>query len=61
VLGRIRKALVAGVGAALSAYVAASAQKGGVPGTAELAVAVVAGLVVAWGVWRAPNKPPTAS
>jgi hypothetical protein len=59
---RVRKAVLAGFGAAVSALVTAAVQKGdwhlGLP---EVGAAVVLGLAAGLAVWRVPNagpKPP---
>lgn len=57
-MNRIRKALIAGAGAALTAVVAGV--QGGAPATADGWVALVvgaagAGLLVAYATWRVPN------
>lgn len=57
-MDKIRKAVIAGLGAVLTAIIAGV--QGGAPATADgwvaLAVgAVGAGLLVAWATWRVPN------
>lgn len=60
---RVRKALMAGFGAAVTAGVAAladAAKTGKVDGgavTLALGAAIAAGLAVGWATWRIPNAP----
>ena len=54
---RVRKALVAGVGAALTALITAAVQHGGIPDAAAIGSAVALGVAAAWAVWRVPNAP----
>jgi hypothetical protein len=54
---RVRKALLAGVGAALTGLITAAEQSGKMPGVPELGAAVALGIVAAWAVWRVPNAP----
>ena len=56
---RVRKAVLAGLGATVSALVGATLQKGGTPGVGEVVAAVLAGVLVGVGTWRVPNAAPT--
>jgi len=59
-LARVRKALLAGLGATASALAAAIVQKGGLPGWPEVGVAIGAGVTAGWAVWQVKNAPPAA-
>jgi hypothetical protein len=54
---RVRKALLAGVGAALTGLITAAVQKGAAPGWGEVGAAVGLGIAAALAVWRVPNGP----
>lgn len=53
---RVRKAVAAGVGAAVSTVLGAVAS-GDQLDERTVGAAVAAGIVVGWGVWRVPNAP----
>lgn len=58
-LARIRKAVVAGLGAGIGAVVAIEAKAGwhvdSVTISQDLAALILAGLPVGWATWRTPN------
>lgn len=56
-LARIRKALLAGLGATVAALLGAWVQSGRAPSWPEIGTAVGAGVAFGWGVWRVPNAP----
>lgn len=62
-ISRIRKAVVAGVGAGITAGLGALAAAGTLNRdelTKALGVAVAGGAAVAWTTWRVPNDPAPA-
>ena len=52
---KVRKALVAAVGAFIAAEVAAAVKTGGWPGWAETGTAAGLGVAAGLAVWRVPN------
>jgi hypothetical protein len=60
---RVRKAITAGIGAAITAGVTSIVQDGALTRaevTKALGVALAAGVTVAWATWRVRNDPTTA-
>jgi hypothetical protein len=55
---RIRKAVLAGLGATVAALVTAFVQSGRAPGAPEIGAAVGTGVLAGWLVWRVPNATP---
>ncbi len=63
-LARIRKAVIAGLGAGIAAGVGALAAGGALTKdqvSKALGVAIVAAAGTAWATWRVPNKPTYAT
>ena len=59
-LARIRKALIAGAGAAAAAAVGALVESGGVTEDTvakAIGVGITAGVAVGWATYRVPNRP----
>jgi hypothetical protein len=56
-MARIRKALLAGLGAALTGLITATVQKGAAPGWGEVWAALGLGIAAALAVYRVPNAP----
>jgi hypothetical protein len=55
---KIRKAVMAFVGAFVAGLLSAAAQRGGYPGWPEVGVALGLGFVAALAVWKVPNAGP---
>jgi hypothetical protein len=58
-LARVRKAIAAGVGAALTGLFTAAIQAGKTPGWPEVGAALLLGVGAGWATWRIPNRPAT--
>jgi len=56
-LAKIRKALVAALGALLTGVVAAVVQAGGMPGVIDLLPVLLGAVAVGYGTWRVTNAP----
>ena len=56
-MARVRKALLAAAGAFVTGLVAATVQKGALPGVPEIGAAAAVAIAAGWAVWRVPNTP----